>query len=170
MMRAKIAFMTARASLALLVYSLSFSLCFGFALVPLGALGDEAPQASLGRLELVIEGFPDDRGVARIQLARGEAEYESGKTSFRQADAPITGGRARWTFEGLPPGDFAIRVFHDANDNGKLDTNWMKVPKEFYGFSNDPPRRLGPARYEDASFQISSETRRLEIHLLAPPF
>ncbi len=44
---------------------------------------------------------------------------------------------ARCDFEDIPPGRYALAVIHDENMNGKLDANWLGVPKEGYGFSND---------------------------------
>jgi len=44
---------------------------------------------------------------------------------------------ARCDFEDIPPGTYALVVIHDENMNGKLDTNWVGIPKEGYGFSND---------------------------------
>ena len=44
--------------------------------------------------------------------------------------------QARCDFEDIPPGTYALAVIHDENMNGKLDTNFLGVPKEGYGFSN----------------------------------
>ena len=41
---------------------------------------------------------------------------------------------ARCDFEGIPPGTYALSVIHDENMNGKLDTNWLGIPKEGYAF------------------------------------
>lgn len=45
--------------------------------------------------------------------------------------------QARCDFEDILPGTYAIGVIHDENMNGKLDANWLGVPTEGYGFSND---------------------------------
>jgi uncharacterized protein (DUF2141 family) len=44
---------------------------------------------------------------------------------------------ARRDFEGIPPGTYSLAVVQDENMNGKLDTNWLGIPKEGYGFAND---------------------------------
>lgn len=51
--------------------------------------------------------------------------------------------QARGDFEDIPPGTYAMAVIHDENMNGKLDTNWLGVPTEGYGFSNDAKGVLG---------------------------
>ena len=60
--------------------------------------------------------------------------------------------RARCDFEDIPPGTYAMAVVHDENMNGKLDTNWMGIPTEGYGFSNDAKALLGAPSFSAASF------------------
>jgi uncharacterized protein (DUF2141 family) len=64
------------------------------------------------------------------------------------------------SFEGLKPGEYAIGVIHDLNDNGKLDTNFIGIPREPIGTSNNPKPRLGPPKWDDAKFQLSSDEKR----------
>ena len=49
----------------------------------------------------------------------------------------IRDAQARCHFVDIPPGTYALVVIHDENRNGKLDTNWLGLPKEGYGFSSD---------------------------------
>jgi uncharacterized protein (DUF2141 family) len=57
--------------------------------------------------------------------------------------------QARCDFEDIPPGTYALAVIHDENMNGKLDTNWLGIPKEGYGFSNAVKAMRGaPTRSE----------------------
>jgi uncharacterized protein (DUF2141 family) len=60
---------------------------------------------------------------------------------------------ARCDFEDIPPVTYALAVIHDENMNGKLDTNWLGIPKEGYGFSNDVKGLLGAPSFSAASFQ-----------------
>lgn len=57
----------------------------------------------------------------------------------------------------LPAGEYALAVFHDENDNGKLDTNWLGIPKEKVAFSNAEMRTFGPPKYKDCAFYITSD-------------
>ena len=70
---------------------------------------------------------------------------------------------ARVTFEGVPFGTYALKVFHDENDNGKLDTNFVGMPKEAFGFSNDAMGRFGPPDFDAASFELGQPELLLEI-------
>jgi uncharacterized protein (DUF2141 family) len=51
-------------------------------------------------------------------------------------------------FENIPPGTYALAVIHDENANGKLDTSWLGIPTEGYGFSNDVKGSLGAGRVD----------------------
>ena len=56
-------------------------------------------------------------------------------------------------FGPVPPGRYAISVFHDENGNGRLDTRLM-MPREGYGFSRDAPVRFGPPSFAQAAFAV----------------
>jgi len=72
---------------------------------------------------------------------------------------------ARCDFEDIPPGTYALAVIHDENMNGKFDTNWVGIPKEGYGFSNDVKLLLGAPPFSAASFQYDGGTLDLTISL-----
>ena len=69
----------------------------------------------------------------------------------------VTVGEAEGTIE-LEAGTYSIGFFIDKNDNEKLDTNFLGVPKEQFGFSNDAMGRFGPPSFEAASFTLDEET------------
>lgn len=73
--------------------------------------------------------------------------------------------QARCDFEDIPPGTYALAVIHDENSNGKLDTNWLRIPTEGYGFSNDAKARLGPPAFSAASFSYDGRSVQLTISL-----
>ena len=52
------------------------------------------------------------------------------------------------------PGRYGVKLFHDVNGDGKMDTNIVGFPTEPFGFSNDAPIRLGPPSFADAAFDI----------------
>ena len=72
---------------------------------------------------------------------------------------------AHCDFESIPPGTYAIAVFHDENMNSKLDANWRGVPKEGYGFSNDAKGVVGPPSFSAASFPYDGQNLDLTISL-----
>jgi uncharacterized protein (DUF2141 family) len=73
--------------------------------------------------------------------------------------------QARCDFLDIPPGTYALAVIHDENMNGKLDTNWLGVPTEGYGFSNDAKAVLSAPSFSAASFPYHGENLELTINL-----
>lgn len=74
------------------------------------------------------------------------------------------------TFRDLPPGRYAIIVFHDENDNGLLDENAFGVPIEGYGFSNDAQGLLGAPSFDAAAITLQNADDRdnASISLIYP--
>ncbi|WP_299310038.1 DUF2141 domain-containing protein [uncultured Croceicoccus sp.] len=73
-------------------------------------------------------------------------------------------GQPRLVFEDVPPGQYAIAVFHDENGNGRVDKTLM-MPREGFGFSRDAKVRMGPPRFRDASFRIGADGGRQSIRM-----
>lgn len=61
-------------------------------------------------------------------------------------------GVAICRFKGVRPGKYAVAVYHDQNNNQKIDTNWIGIPKEGTCTSNNVQARFGPPKWKDAMF------------------
>jgi uncharacterized protein (DUF2141 family) len=72
---------------------------------------------------------------------------------------------ARCDFVDIPPGTYALVVIHDENMNGKLDTKWLGIPKEGYGFSNDAKGVLGAPSFSAASISYDGHNLDMTISL-----
>ncbi|MBP1734310.1 MAG: hypothetical protein H6Q53_597 [Deltaproteobacteria bacterium] len=72
---------------------------------------------------------------------------------------------ARCDFADIAPGTYALAVVHDENMNGKLDTNWLGIPTEGYGFSNDATALLGSPSFSAASFLYNGQNLDLTVSL-----
>ncbi len=65
---------------------------------------------------------------------------------------PVQSGKARIIFRDVPNGTYAVRFFHDENNNKTLDKGIFGVPKEGWGCSNNVKATYGPPSYEDMLF------------------
>lgn len=68
-------------------------------------------------------------------------------------------------FENVKPGIYAVAVFFDTDNDGKLDTNLLGIPKERYGFSNNVYPTFRAANFKEASFPVNDNNRRQTIRL-----
>lgn len=73
--------------------------------------------------------------------------------------------QARCDFEDIAPGRYALAVVHDENMNGKLDVNWLGIPQEGYGFSNDASALLGAPSFTAASFPYDGRILEMTVAL-----
>lgn len=73
--------------------------------------------------------------------------------------------QARCDFEDIAPGSYALAVVHDENMNGKLDVNWLGIPIEGYGFSNDASALLGAPSFSAASFPYNGQNLEMTLGL-----
>jgi uncharacterized protein (DUF2141 family) len=128
-----------------------------------GAPVEPAPAAAPtaapapGRLSLRLSGFRSADGQVLIAVFRGEDGFPGKpEQAARTAVAKISGGRVRLDLADLEPGEYAVSVVHDENGNNTLDTNWVGMPKEGIGTSNNAKGRMGPPKYRDAKFTVTA--------------
>ncbi len=127
--------------------------CALFAMALVGATSAGETKGT-GALKVSVSGFDNDRGDMKIAIFNSADSYSKGPEGFRMAAVPIRGGRAEWTLNDLPFGDYAVKAYHDENGNGKLDKNAVGMPKEKYGFSNNARGSFGPPGYDKARFSF----------------
>jgi uncharacterized protein (DUF2141 family) len=125
---------------------------------------EDAPQFEQGLLTLHVVGFKNDTGRAMIALVNRREHFLSREHEpFRHAAVAIRDKQARWDFDNLPPGEYAISVFHDENNNGELDSNFLRIPTEDYGFSNEARATFGPPDYDAARFELNQARQEVTI-------
>lgn len=87
------------------------------------------------------------------------------KEAISWGDSKISENWVIYTFEGLKAGIYAISIFHDENDNGKLDTNFIGIPTEPYGFSNNAKGMFGPPDFKDCQVEVAAGKKEIVITL-----
>jgi uncharacterized protein (DUF2141 family) len=68
-------------------------------------------------------------------------------------------------FKNIPKGKYAIAVFLNENNNNLLDKNFLGIPKEKYGFSNNIVPLTRPARFSESSFYLKDSDTIINITL-----
>jgi uncharacterized protein (DUF2141 family) len=93
-----------------------------------------------------------------VFLAIYDTEEDFLENTYRGTTSSIANQTCEVVFENIPKGIYAISIFHDENDNGKMDTNFMGIPKEDYGCSNNASGFMGPPKWKDAKFELTNDT------------
>jgi uncharacterized protein (DUF2141 family) len=69
-------------------------------------------------------------------------------------------------FTELTPGDYSLSVAHDENGNKKVDTNFVGMPTEAWGVSNNIRPLMRAPRWQEAQFTVSSgQNKSLNIQI-----
>lgn len=106
-------------------------------------------------VEFVIKNVKNDEGVISAALFSGEDNFPDKEKALFNTTVSASKGETKVRFEDIPAGEYALAVFHDENNNKDLDTNFIGIPKEGYGFSNNSKATFGPPKYKDAKFRVS---------------
>jgi len=121
-------------------------------------------QLSAATLDVEIQGISEG-GVLHLAIYSSKEVFESDRGDKPGSQAGIEAGVVekigKGTYKGsfeIPPGIYAIGVYVDENENEKLDTNFLGIPKEQFGFSNNP-KALGIPKFEAASFVVDTYTK-----------
>jgi len=118
----------------------------------------EQNSAKGNNLEINIIKVKNDSGRMAIQV------LDEQKKVVKEQFAPIANKRCTLTVKGLPKGKYAVQLFHDENGNGKMDFNFLGIPKEGYGFSNDARGFMSAPAFEKQLFSLEQD-RAIQIRL-----
>jgi len=128
-----------------------------------------------GILTVEVSGMESNDGVVRIALFKSKEVYEN--TDVRKPRPPgaspaykggvteIVNHTAKWSFQGIPYGEYVVATYHDHNNNDILDSNFLGMPQEAFGFSNDARGIVGPPDYDEAKFMFNQNTKIILIRI-----
>jgi uncharacterized protein (DUF2141 family) len=116
-----------------------------------------AATAFAGDLTIEVSGIAPDRGKVYVAVYDGPQTFPvSDRQRVGQVLAPEN-TRLTVHFKDLPPGHYAAVAFQDLNGNGKLDKNFLGIPKEPYGFSNRARGSAGPPKFAEAAITLDPD-------------
>lgn len=98
------------------------------------------------------------QGTIRVALFDSAEAYAGRGQPVRVAELKGDAASTGAVFEGLPAGQYAAKIYHDLNDNGRMDVNPFGMPTEPFAFSNNAVGNMGPANWERARFSASGDT------------
>ena len=122
-----------------------------------------ASTAEAADLAVEVRGLASDRGAVNVALFDRAETFT--KTALIGKSTPATSKPAVVVFRNVTPGAYAVGAFHDANNNGKLDTNLLGLPTEKYGFSRDAMGAFGPPSFDAAKITVGKDNVSIVINL-----
>ncbi|REH01157.1 DUF2141 domain-containing protein [Flavobacterium aquicola] len=114
-------------------------------------------SAQNSTLTINVSSLKNNTGIVTAELYNSKENYL--KTPFKKNSATIKSNLASITFTDIPKGEYTVKVYHDENNNGKLDKYIIGMPKEPVACSNNAKGFMGPPKYHDAKFIVSADTK-----------
>ena len=124
------------------------------------------PMPDQATLIIRIQNIRIVKGSIQVALFQDAASFESKEGSIRGQILPISNlqnQELRWT--GLEYGTYALALYHDVNNNGKLDRNLWGIPTEPYGFAKKEPSKWRAPTFEEAAFQLDDPQQIITVPL-----
>lgn len=122
---------------------------------------------SSASIALEVSGVRSNRGnICMLLFASPTGFPDQSDKAFKLLETPASIGSVSAVFSAIPSGTFAISVLHDANKNRTLDKNWLGIPREAYGISNNARANFRAPSFKAARFShdgIATTTIRLWI-------
>lgn len=121
---------------------------------------EQEQPAQMARITMIVENIESDIGSLYVSVFDSKKTFLSDDVVFKttvEVAPALEDGKITIEID-LPYGEYAISIHHDDNDNQKMDSNFMGIPKEPVALSNGHVPKFGPPRYRKAKFSIQEET------------
>jgi len=123
-------------------------------------------QVKKGNLKVVVNNIKNKTGQVGFFLFNSEDGFPAHTEKARLSGfVKITGNTVEFTFPNVAMGTYAVFVFHDEDNNKELKTNFIGMPKEGMGVSNNAKGHFGPPKYDDAKFDFNKPEQTITISL-----
>lgn len=109
-------------------------------------------------LTVKIDNIRKVAGIMELGLYDKAENFPKEEKQYLLIKRAVTGTIFTYTFKDLPPGEYALAVYQDVNSNGKINKNFLGIPTEPYGFSNNIKPRLSAPSFEKTKFRLASDT------------
>lgn len=113
-----------------------------------------------GNLTISIEDLSTDEGHIAFQVFSSAEQFTGEAESIISVHVTAEALSGSFIVSDLPDGYYGIRVMHDVNSNNQLDTNFVGMPNEPYGFSNNAKGNFGPPMWDDIKFQLNGDRQQ----------
>lgn len=135
-------------------------------LAPL-VLFSASPMLAGSSVAVTVNKVRPGKGMLHITLVNKEQFLMRRKLKkpFMKGIVKTPDKSIQYEFKDVPPGDYAVQVLQDFDGNGDMTDNWLGIPKEPWGMSNNPPVGLGGPKWERAKFTVTDNSGVVKVSL-----
>jgi uncharacterized protein (DUF2141 family) len=135
------------------------------AAVMIGAVA-EAQQGNT--INVVVSGIKDNVGTIRCGLYNSADTWPTNGKEIQGVAAPIANGQATCTFNNVPTGLLAVAYFKAAPGQTKMNTGFMGMPQDPYGFSRNATIGMGPPSFSSAAYSYAGGNTTWPVTITYP--
>jgi uncharacterized protein (DUF2141 family) len=117
-----------------------------------------------GTVAISVAGLRNKRGTVLFCMTRHRSHFPDCRGDPAALSRSVPAATPTAEFPDVPLGDYAIAVFHDENNNRKLDTV-LGIPREGFGFSRNPKIGFGAPRFDKVDIRIGAGLSRLAVRI-----
>lgn len=136
-------------------------------LLPLALLLVTAASPPEAPLVVAVSGVPSATGRVVVDVCP-ERQFTKARCPYT-GSAPAVAGTTLVRVAGVPAGRWAAMAWHDGNANNQVDRNFIGMPKELIGFSNDVRVKMAAPRFADAAFTRTAGEQRIGLTVRKVP-
>ncbi|MXV38137.1 DUF2141 domain-containing protein [Flavobacteriaceae bacterium Ap0902] len=116
------------------------------------------------KINIEVDGITNNQGNIGIALYNNANDFTI--KEYRATKVKAKQGKVYAAFDEIPAGEYGIAILHDENKNDKMDFNMIGIPKEDYGFSNNPAIVLSKPKFKEVAFPVKKgESKKVKIKL-----
>ena len=117
-------------------------------------------------LRVAVTNIAEATGMIWVGIYTGEDDFLI-KEKARLVGVKITQtGTAYIDLPEMQVGkEYALAFFHDVDNDGDMNTNWLGLPTEPWAFSGEPKTRLRLPRFHEVSFQVQAKKDATTVRL-----
>lgn len=105
-----------------------------------------------------VSNFRNNKGVCLVALHNNAAAFVGRGVPVKALHTAVVNLTAEAEFDDVPPGTYAVSVIHDANNNGRFDTNFLGIPTEGYGASQNKLPFAAAPKFDANKFSLPANT------------
>ncbi len=102
--------------------------------------------------------FENNKGVCLVCLYNNAKAFSGKGEPVQKTIVNPINGNATAVFENVAEGDYAVSVIHDANSNNKFDTNFIGIPTEGYGASQNKLPFAAAPKFDANKFKVAANS------------
>ena len=110
------------------------------------------------KLTVVVDGIETSNGHILVAVYDSVQFLKQPPLYYGMAKVEPDAEEVTIVIENIASGNYAVSLFHDENDNWKLDTGAYGAPIEKYGFSNNARGKMGSPAFQDCMIPIEEDT------------